>query len=484
VSSSSELQLIFSHPVLILGLGTTGRSVLYWLLHRGMDARLIFVHDEAWTTEKRTECEALGVHTGELALSEISAWQAFLEPIRTVIVSPGVFPTHPVRQLCRDERGERRCINDIQLWWWAVQSTEPKILGITGSNGKSTVTAWAAQVAQSCGYSAVAAGNIGLPVLDVLRDIEQEKREALSVWVLELSSFQLEDCEPLPFTASTVLNLSEDHLDYHGSMAAYRLAKERILWHSQSKIIPYGYVFSDASSSISESGCITFGVAQGYPTEKSQPVWSLYQKALWYRDRLLMPQSRLSVLGDHNALNALVVLALLEAIGVDVYAEAVHQAMADFKGLAHRVVKIAEYQDVDFIEDSKGTNVGATVAALEGLGSRYSKLLLIAGGDGKGQDFSPLVEPILLHCRKVLLIGRDAPLLEKQLATTTVEYQHYDSLEQAVESGFAEALPGEALVLSPACASWDMFRNYLHRAEVFYQSVHRCIERAQYVSTH
>lgn len=459
--SSAELKDVLSKPMAVMGLGATGRSVLKWLRHRGVPSSAVKVIDDLWTPEKLETLASMGI--GEPA----SLGDPALEEVQTVVVSPGVFPNHPVRVWCR-ETG-RRILNDIQLWAWATESQQA--IGITGSNGKSTVTAWTEHIINACGRHAVAVGNIGLPILDVLGEVERGERAPVDAWVMELSSFQLDDCDPLSFVAATILNVSEDHLDYHGSMDDYLRAKARVLKKADCAILPFGHSFIAKLPIDSQKRVTYFGVS-------SLATWRFAEGQLWYHDQPILNQSALPLLGDHNVLNALVVLALVEAVGIDLTSSQLVSALCNFKGLPHRVERIAQFRGIDFIEDSKGTNVGSTVAALEGLGTRYARLILIAGGDGKGQDFEPLMKPIERFCREVFLIGRDGPRLAESLCRHAVPHRSFERLELAVEAAFSQAQSGEAVVLSPACASWDMFRNYLHRAEVFTNTVLHCIERS------
>jgi len=254
-------------------------------------------------------------------------------------------------------------------------------------------------------------------------------------------------------------------------MSDYLRAKARVLKKAERAVLPYGHSFLTQLPIDFQKQATYFGAS-------SFAAWRFTEERLWHHDQPILNQSVLPLLGDHNALNALVVLALIEAVDIDPASSLVISALCSFKGLPHRVERIAQFRGIDFIEDSKGTNVGSTVAALEGLGTRYARLILIAGGDGKGQDFEPLMKPIERFCREVFLIGRDGPRLAEGLRKNAVPHRSFERLECAVEAAFSQAQAGEAVVLSPACASWDMFRNYLHRAEVFTNTVLHCIERS------
>jgi UDP-N-acetylmuramoylalanine--D-glutamate ligase len=309
--------------------------------------------------------------------------------------------------------------------------------------------------------------------------------------VLELSSFQLQATQSLNPDAATVLNITQDHLDWHGDMEAYAAAKARIFGPDTLRIVNR----DDAATLRMAQGAaraVSFGLDQ--PTQADCLGLAQEQGMQWLvlaepeeegerrrrrKDappqpvvlKRLMPADALQIRGRHNAANALAALALCRAIGLPL-ARLLH-GLREYRGEPHRVELVANVAGVDYFDDSKGTNVGATVAALNGLGEedRPARLLLIAGGDGKGQDFTPLAEPVARHARAVFLIGRDAGAIRAALAGAGVELIDCATLEAAVEKAADKARPGDAVLLSPACASLDMFRNYAHRAEVFIEAV-------------
>jgi UDP-N-acetylmuramoylalanine--D-glutamate ligase len=311
------------------------------------------------------------------------------------------------------------------------------------------------------------AGNIGLPVLDALYEVEQGLAPAPQVWVLELSSFQLETTISLDADAATVLNLSEDHMDRYPDMDAYAAAKARIFSGDGVQVVNRDDVRSMAMI-LPGRRVVSFGLDRSPQDEN----FGLCEDELCLGGDMLMPLSALPVAGLHNAANALAALALTRAL--DLPMEALLRGLVHFKGLPHRVEKVAEIEGVTYYDDSKGTNVGATEAALYGMGKR--RAVVILGGDGKGQDFSPLKAAVEANARAVLLIGRDAPLIAAAIEGCGVETGSVNGMR---EQAHRLAHPGDAVLLSPACASFDMFRNYIHRAEAFVEAVQKlAAERA------
>jgi UDP-N-acetylmuramoylalanine--D-glutamate ligase len=316
------------------------------------------------------------------------------------------------------------------------------------------------------GFNTVVAGNIGLPVLDALTKVLASNKTP-DIFVLELSSFQLETTRHLYPDAATVLNVSEDHMDRYPGLAAYAAVKARIFNGEGVQVINRDDSMVDR---MGESGRRVWTFSRHAPVSPSD--FGLAEVdgelALAQGSRVLMRAAELRVTGVHNATNALAAIALCRAL--DLPEGPLLSALREFRGLAHRVERVAEVGGVVYYDDSKGTNVGATVAALNGFDC---PVVLIAGGDGKGQDFTPLAAPVREHARAVVLIGRDAPALELALRGSAVPLERADSLPEAVRACAALAQPGDAVLLSPACASLDMFRNYAHRAEVFVDAVRR-----------
>lgn len=378
----------------------------------------------------------------------------------------------------------------------APKGYTPAVLAITGTNGKTTVTALTGQLVERAGKTVAVAGNIGPTLLDTLAShIDAETLP--DVWVLELSSFQLDGVQGFEPTAATVLNLTQDHLDWHGDMPAYAAAKARIFGAQGLMVLnrddPGVMAMLPAPVRVKLQRPqirthVTFGSAMplrpgDYGIERVNGMaWlvrALEADETQKRKRgavveeeiflqRLMPADALRIRGRHNAMNALAALALASAadcpLGPMLY------GLREYRGEPHRVEPIALVDDVEYFDDSKGTNVGATAAALSGLGEDR-RVVVILGGEGKGQDFEPLAEPVRQFARAVVLIGRDAPLIEQALASTGVSLMHAGSMEEAVNLAAARANPGDAVLLSPACASFDMFKDYEHRAAVFREAV-------------
>jgi UDP-N-acetylmuramoylalanine--D-glutamate ligase len=384
----------------------------------------------------------------------------------------------------------------------------PKVVAVTGTNGKTTTTALTALLVERSGRRVAAAGNIGPTMLQTLRRAIDDGPAATlldrlpEVWVLELSSFQLDPSAAGAFEpdVAALLNVSEDHLDWHGSLAAYGAAKARVFGERATIVVNRDDAAAMAlvpppttlpptrkrrPPRVVARRVVTFGT--GLPERRGDWGLAVENDMAWLARALddeepggggegvvvrhLMPADALRIRGRHNALNALAALALATAIGCPL-APMLH-ALREYRGEPHRVEHIGRVGDVDAFDDSKGTNVGATVAALVGLGAERApaKLVVILGGDGKGQDFAPLAGPLAKHARAVLTIGRDAAAIEQAIAATGVPFERCATLEGAVGAAFARALAGDAVLLSPACASLDMFRNYAHRAEVFAAAV-------------
>lgn len=455
-----ELQ---NKQVLVLGLGDTGVSALRWLKAQG--ARLAVADTRAAPANAvlvSRELPEVAIHLGAFA-------PAAFDGAELIVISPGVPLAEPQVQAAI-ARGVP-VVGDVELFA-QYRPAGSWLIAITGANGKSTVTTLVGDMCQAAGLRTVVAGNIGLPVLDTLN----ESQPVADVYVLELSSFQLETTHSLHADAATVLNLSEDHLDRYDGMAGYAAAKARIFEGAVAAHTVQVLNRQDSwslSMAIPGAARITFGTDM--PTSADD--FGLLQDGdstwLMQGQQKLLNTSELRIAGQHNASNALAALALGTSIGLEM--APLLDALREFKGLPHRVQWVAEVDGVAFYDDSKGTNVGATCAALAGLfpaGSR-NKAVLIAGGDGKNQDFSPLAQPVALSARAVVLIGRDAAQIAAVLVGSTLLIQYADDLETAVLQAYQLAQPGDAVLLSPACASFDMFRNYEHRAQVFLDAVRR-----------
>ena len=432
--------------VLVLGLGESGLAAARWAAQEG--ARVL-------VADSRESPPGRAGWSGEFRGGPFDA--GLLEGADLLCLSPGLALSEPVVLDAR-ARG-LPIVGEIELFAWAVRGrSDARVLAITGTNGKSTVTALAGHLLKSAGIDAEVAGNISPAALDALR---LRERRPPRYWVLELSSYQLETTWSLEPEAAAMLNLSEDHLDRYAGLAEYGAAKARIFFGGGAQVLNRADAASMAQG-LPGRPLATFGTDAPPLAED----WGLVdhggQPWLARGAERLLPVAELPLAGLHNAANALAACALAVQAGVPL--KALPAALRSFRGLPHRMERVAVHAGVEWLDDSKGTNVGATVAALRGL-SR--KAVLILGGVGKGQDFSPLAPAVRERAAQVLLIGRDAPLIGRALAGTGVPMEECATLEDAVRRAAALARPGEAVLLSPACASFDMFRDYKQRGEVF-----------------
>ena len=441
--------------VLVLGMGDTGVSAIGWLAARG--ARVRAADSRAappGLAQVRERHPAVEVRAGAFG-------EALLEGMDAVVASPGVALREPVVRAALARGIE--VLGDVEIFAREVRARgKARVIGITGTNGKSTVTALAGEMVKAAGLSTVVAGNIGVPVLDTLAsDTDPD------VYVIELSSYQLETTSSLELEAAAMLNLTQDHMDRYDSMEDYARAKERIFRHVRRRVVNRD---DEWSREMADAESYSFGL--GVPTNIMQ--WGLNAE----RTHILRGDSPIIDLGDmaitglHNAANAMAAHALCS--GLPLPPRAMDTALREFTGLPHRVELVARANGISFFDDSKGTNVGASVAALEGF---REKVVLIAGGDGKGQDFAPLLPAVKAHARAVVLIGRDAPALAAVLVHANVPLANATSMEEAVEASYALAHKGDAVLLSPACASFDMFKNYGHRGDVFAAAARALAER-------
>ena len=460
---------------LVLGLGETGLSMARFLDRRGARVRVADTRDDP------PGLAALGASVPQAELVLGAYRDASFAGVDLIAISPGV-PLATAQVRAAAARGVP-VVGDIELFAQALreansgtqalreghsgaQGAPPQVLAVTGTNGKTTVTALTGAMCRRSGLATEVAGNIGPAALDALMSCE-DVRHKPEVWVLELSSFQLETTRTLNPAAATVLNVSEDHLDRYDGIGAYARAKARIFRGEGIQVLNRG----DARSmdmAVAGRKQVSFGLDAPSRAED----FGLLRVAgeLWLAQGAtpLLALSELPLAGLHNAANALAALALARALDLS-YAPLL-AALRDFKGLPHRLEKVAESGGVAYYNDSKGTNVGAAVAALAGfaeLAARGARVILIAGGEGKGQDFAPLAEPVSRYARAVVLIGRDAGLIARALGGSGIALLRAGSMEEAVAQARAQAQAGDVVLLSPACASFDMFRNYPHRGDVF-----------------
>ena len=429
----------------IIGLGRTGASCARHLAARGHEIRI---------TDSRPEPPGLAELQRDGGVASLSLGgfdEALLEGADQVVVSPGVSTREPIVAAAR-ARGVD-VVGDIELF---AREAGGRCAGITGTNGKSTVTTLLGEIAESAGVDVRVGGNIGRPALDLLAG------EPAQLYVLELSSFQLETTHSLALEAAVVLNLTADHFDRYAGLSDYGAAKARIYDHCVTAVVNLD---DELVRRMPRPGQPTVG----FSLLRSDAEYALLelQGASWLaaHGEPLMPLAELRISGRHNAANALAALALADACGLP--RPAAIAALGRFPGLPHRTQWVADTAGVRWIDDSKATNVGAALAAIAGLDG---PLLVIAGGDGKGQDFAPLAGAFRGKVRRTVLIGRDARRLAAALAGAC-EVEHADSMEAAVAAARRAARPGDTVVLSPACASLDMFRDYAHRGETFAAAV-------------
>ena len=512
------MQQLAGLQVLVLGLGQSGLAMARWCARWGAQVTVWDSREQPpqaqALAEQVPEAKLVG---GPLPADDLQGPQGRLAAVQWVLKSPGLAPQDPaIAPLLKAARDKGlRVSGELDLFVQALvalkqsQAYAPQVLAITGTNGKTTTTALTALLVERAGRTAVAAGNIGPTMLDTLAE-RLDAGTLPQVWVLELSSFQLYDAQGFDPAAAVVLNLSQDHLDWHGTMAEYAAAKARIYGQQAWMVVNVDDPLVAAMEPPAFSGKPAKGEVRPEPRHVLRFGLQAPQRAgdfglvtengmAWLVRALpgdetgvrrkrgaeaepeelhlqrLMPADALRLRGRHNASNALAALALATAIGCPL-APMLH-GLREYRGEPHRVELVGRIGEVEAFDDSKGTNVGATVAALKGLGADRapSRVVVILGGDGKGQDFSPLAPAVAQHARAVALIGRDARVIEAALLAdpdaAVVPRDTLETLEAAVAWCFAQARPGDAVLLSPACASWDMFRNYGHRAEVFVQAV-------------
>ena len=435
----------------IVGLGRTGLSCARYLRERG--CRLAVTD----TRPEPPQLAALRALDPQIPLCLGGLDERLLDDALCVVVSPGVSLEEPF--LAEARRRGLEILGDIELFARAVDAP---VVGITGTNGKSTVTTLLGRMAARSGMKVRVGGNLGEPALDLLAAAHRAG-EAVGLYVLELSSYQLESTHSLDLAAAVVLNVTADHLDRYASVAAYADAKARIFARCDTAVINLDdplVVAMPRPGQRTLSFSLRAEIGADYAVAiREGDAW------LMRRSEPLLPMSAMHIRGLHNGANALASLALGEALELPL--SAMLAELQAFPGLDHRTQWVADVAGVTYIDDSKGTNVGATIAAVAGM---EGPLVIIAGGDGKNQDFTPLAAAFRGKVRHTVLIGRDARLVGKVLrGVCTMEY--CDSLEEAVQAASAAARSGDTVLLSPACASLDMFRDYTHRGAVFAQAV-------------
>ena len=485
---------------LVIGLGESGVAMVRYAVRSSTP---VSVYD---SRQSPAALPAFGQRYPDVTVHCGAFSNDYLDGVSEVLLSPGLSPhAEPLKSIivAAQERGIA-VLGELAVFTRALNELNalgeqggyaPKVLAVTGTNGKTTVTALTRHLCHAAGVSAVAAGNISPSMLDALCDALEN--DALpQVWVLELSSFQLQFAQSNAIgfnpNAATVLNLSQDHLDWHADMDEYVQAKAQIfgvdtvqvlnrddarvsaMAKNNARVLSFGVhvptavgqygLWREGNNSASAMEWLSVAVAGDSGVEKKKRGQT--EVSVPVTVQRLMPTDALRIRGRHNAMNALAALALCRAIDLPL-AKLLH-GLRDYAGEPHRVQWIQNVNGVDFYDDSKGTNVGATLAAIEGLGQ---PLVLIAGGDGKGQDFAPMADAVKANARFVCLIGKDADNIAQAWQGTGVAMQKFDTLEAATRHAAQTAQSGQAVLLSPACASLDMFKNYAHRAEVFVEAV-------------
>jgi len=514
--------------ILVLGLGASGLALVRWCVRNS--AQVTVADTRAEPPQLQALRDSLpGVTFVHSAMDEALFASAVFH---MVLKSPGLSPASVAAVMhAAEARGTARG-NELSLFAQALADLKeerayaPQVIGITGTNGKTTVTSLTGQLIARAGKSVAVAGNIGPTLLDTLTQ-QLDAPLLPEVWVLELSSFQLDSVSSFEPTVAVVLNITQDHLDWHETFPAYRAAKARVYGRTGLMLLnrddplvmaalPPAPPATKAKQAASRE-YLTFGsdmpqrpgdygleVVNGMTwlvraavadetIKKNRPQASLppegavralgwpggaahkNEAVVLYIQRL-MPMDALRIRGLHNATNALVALGLAVAAGCQL-APMLH-GLREYRGEPHRVESVAVIRDIEYFDDSKGTNVGATVAALAGLGTDR-KLVLILGGDGKSQDFSPLAAPVSRYARAVVLIGRDAARIRSAIQASGVPLLDAGSMQEAVHIAAQQARTGDAVLMSPACASFDMFDNYPHRAQVFCEAVQALAQDSQ-----
>ena len=485
------------HSYVVGGLGVTGQACVRFLLQKqatvkAFDTRANFTLVTDPDSDIDTDMQAfMAEKVTCTALSE-----DYFDGVDTLVLSPGLALN--IEQVALAQKCGVEVIGDVELFARLNASTSgatpaKRVVGITGSNGKTTVTLLVNHLLKNCGVKSIEAGNVGRPVLEALQS-------DADVVVMELSSFQLETTSSLVLEAATVLNISDDHLDRHGTLEAYIDAKHRIfdnaksavVWRDGEFVAPYEQLITDAKG-IAASNAVSDGVSNAISNEslasKNIVEYGLGESTtgfaiasfcgdgstlgdeqslhVTFKGEKLIALSDIHLAGMHNVLNIMAALGICLQLGVSPALAVKH--LHSFKAAPHRCVEIARVNDIRYIDDSKATNIGATIAALEGLAPTIQgKLILIAGGDAKGADIASLSPYLTKYVSHVFALGKDAHLFEKSFAHTT----RVATMKDAVKAATRLAAPGDVVLLSPACASLDMFKNYMHRGDVFKQDVH------------
>jgi len=447
----SKLSKIHANTAsLIIGLGVTGLSCARYFTAHNKVFSLCDTRQSPPNLAQVKECfPEVDLYLGELD------W-AVVQQFDQLVVSPGLAMSHPVLQQAL--AADIAVVGDIELF---AQAAKQPIVAITGSNGKSTVTTCVAQMVEGAGLQVGVGGNLGMPVLDLLRN-------PVDIYVLELSSFQLETTFSLSPAVAVVLNISEDHMDRYEDLAGYISAKAKVYAEASVCLLNKDDAAVMVLKTVDASNIL---FTLGEPDEGEFGMRVMHGEAHLCQGQLaLMKASALLIPGRHNVANALASLALGQAVGLDM--SVMVRVLGEYSGLAHRTQFVTNWRGITFYNDSKATNVGASVAALKGLSeSALDKhIVLIAGGDAKDADFSEFSTVVEETVKSLVLIGRDAPLIEQKMSASVVIF-HAEDMQQAVQIAAQQAKSGDAVLLSPACASFDMYSGFVERGNVFVQAV-------------
>jgi len=432
---------IRTHSYVVGGLGVTGQACVRFLLENGasvkaFDTRLL----------NPAQCNAMELPI-DIASSPLSTH--YFDGVDTLILSPGLSPDIPEAQLAC--RAGVEIIGDVELF---ARINDKPCVGITGSNGKTTVTLLLTHILNACGVKAIEAGNVGRPVLETLN-------ANADVVVLELSSFQLETTSSLRLQGASILNLSDDHLDRHGTLADYAQAKQRIFMHCDTSIV---WRDGNVAPAKALANTIEYGLTE------TDTGFGLTGSQITFNADVVLDTQDITLVGTHNILNVMAALGLCYVLGVDVKRAA--SAVSSFVSAPHRCIEIATCNGVRYIDDSKATNVGATIAAIEGLAPVVAgDIILIAGGDAKGADLSALAPHFAQHVSAVIALGKDRDAFVPLHPSTHLVGTMHDAVNEASRI----AKQGDVVLLSPACASIDMFSNYIERADVFASAVREVV---------
>ncbi|MEO3864656.1 UDP-N-acetylmuramoyl-L-alanine--D-glutamate ligase [Rheinheimera fenheensis] len=441
MTQQALMQYLAKKRIAVVGLGLSGLATVRFLLNLGIKPVLMDSRSKPAGIEQIAPEKVDGIYLGELDANRLAKMDI-------IVLSPGLSPAHPAIRFAVAQGAQ--LMGDVELF---ARVNQKPVVAITGSNGKSTVTMLVEAMLKASGVNALAAGNIGLPVLDALaqRDVD--------VFVLELSSFQLDTTSSLHSIASCILNVSADHLDRYGDMAAYAASKQRVYQHSQLAVFNL-----DDAATIPQHAGHSLGI------KLSDGAYGIVSKGgqrwLQVAGEPLLPLAEMTLFGEHNQFNALVACALALAAGAS--RAGLQSALKQFVSLPHRCILVAEHNGVRWINDSKATNIGATLAAIAGLRPTVAgKLILIAGGDAKGADVSELQPALQRDVQQLITLGQDGPAIAA-LLPGSIEVK---SLTEAVKAAAKLAKAGDMVLLSPACASLDMFKSYAERGELFAQAV-------------